>query len=152
MFDDIIPVIHITFQIPKIIGTEVFLKYSYQDTRSIWDPYKKNINKFRFCDSEIERYSLQLPFITAEFCDRILIKKIKNGIGVISFSHENCSETGITGKNIMSYVSLQTSLNQSVIQAVFQLDFKIRIKEDSHLILGKLFEGWGILLKKYLTR
>ena len=41
MFDDIIPVIHITFQIPKIIGTEVFLKYVYQDTRSIWDPYKK---------------------------------------------------------------------------------------------------------------
>ena len=114
MFSDLMPVIHATFQLENLINNTSFLNYIYGEHRSQWDFYKKNIRKTILNDDcEIEEYTFRFPIKSLEFCDNVLIKPLKNGIAVISFTEETTSKYNNEyekGINIMTCISLERSL------------------------------------------
>lgn len=154
MYNDIIPVVHASFHVEKVVSNEEFLKYIYTEARSIWDPYKKMIVKFTENDLDFEKYFFKFPVKKRDFCDRVIVKSLENGLAVISFSDDSVLEPNIAaerGENIMTCIFLERTISGSTVQSLFQIDLKLEIKRNTDLIFAKLFEDWAKLFKKLLS-
>jgi hypothetical protein len=125
MFNEVIPIVHLSFQVDKIIDPIIFINNVYYHTRSLWDSYKQNIERLKHYDK---------------------------GIALVSFTDENCANEDSNAKshNIMSYISLETESGCSVIQAMFQIDYKIEVNKNTQLVLAKKFDDWGMMFKKVI--
>ena len=154
MYNDLIPMVHVSFQLDNLINNKLFLDCIDSKKRSLWDPYKKNIIKEKNDENDHERYTFKFPVRNREFYDRTDVKCLNNGIAVISFSEDSQLEPSSTseqGVNIMTCISLERSIETSTIQAIFQIDLKLETKRGTNLIFAKLFEEWAKLLKKKLS-